>query len=219
MVRVWATYRAGIPVGVATSSVLLDRLTALAGTIVLITLSLPLLFSLTEDYTMRFGLAVVIVAVLLGFLLLMTLDAIPGISAKWRLTRFACALAHDARRVFLDWPVALITITLSIVGLILIGTAVATLGRALGIEVSLLACCILMPPVMLMMMVPISIAGWGVRELAMVTAFGYAQVDPTDALTLSLAFGVAALVTGLPGGLLWLRKPFKVQQTQDVEGS
>ena len=111
--------------------------------------------------------------------------------------------------MFLSRSVALLTVTLSVVVLALTGATTAMLARALGMNVGLLECVVLMPLVVLMMMIPISIAGWGVRELAMVTAFGYVQLDPTDALTLSLAFGLATLASGLPGGVLWLLKPVK----------
>ena len=58
VVRVWATYRAGVPVGIATSSIFLDRLTALAGTLAFLALSLPLLFSLIDDLRTRAGIGV-----------------------------------------------------------------------------------------------------------------------------------------------------------------
>jgi hypothetical protein len=55
-----------------------------------------------------------------------------------------------------------------------------------------------------MSMLPVSVAGWGVRELAMVSAFGYAGVPNADALLMSLCFGLLILTISLPGGLLWL---------------
>jgi hypothetical protein len=55
-----------------------------------------------------------------------------------------------------------------------------------------------------MSMLPVSVAGWGVRELAMVSAFGYVGVPDADALLMSLCFGLLILTISLPGGLLWL---------------
>ena len=40
---------------------------------------------------------------------------------------------------------------------------------------------------------PISIAGWGVRESSMVVAFGYAGLAQSDGLTLSILFGLLEL--------------------------
>ncbi len=53
-------------------------------------------------------------------------------------------------------------------------------------------------------MIPISFAGWGIREGAMVTLFAFAGVNADTALALSLAFGVALLAVSLPGCAWWL---------------
>jgi hypothetical protein len=63
---------------------------------------------------------------------------------------------------------------------------------------------VLMPPVLLVMTLPISIAGWGVREQAMVVAFALVNVPGEGALALSIMFGLMGLVIGLPGGIVWL---------------
>ena len=59
-------------------------------------------------------------------------------------------------------------------------------------------------PVVLISIVPISIAGWGVREGAMVAAFGYAGLPQSDGLIISLLFGAIYLVLGAIGGLVWV---------------
>jgi len=56
----------------------------------------------------------------------------------------------------------------------------------------------------LVSMIPISFGGWGVREGAMVVFFGLVGVPAADALAMSILFGLAALVAGLPGGVLWV---------------
>jgi len=59
-------------------------------------------------------------------------------------------------------------------------------------------------PVVLLTVIPISIAGWGVREGAMVVAFGYAGLAQSDGLIVSLLFGFGYLVLGIAGGLVWV---------------
>ena len=53
-------------------------------------------------------------------------------------------------------------------------------------------------------MIPVSIAGWGVREGAMVVAFGFVGIPAADALVVSLTFGALLVAAGMPGGILWL---------------
>jgi hypothetical protein len=63
---------------------------------------------------------------------------------------------------------------------------------------------VLVPPVMLLTTLPISIAGWGLREATMMVAFGYAGLPRADGLTVSLLYGAAIFAVGVAGGLFWI---------------
>jgi hypothetical protein len=52
--------------------------------------------------------------------------------------------------------------------------------------------------------IPVSIAGWGVRESSMIAAFAFAGLAESDGLTLSVLFGAACFVVGLTGGIVWI---------------
>jgi glycosyltransferase 2 family protein len=62
----------------------------------------------------------------------------------------------------------------------------------------------LVPPVILITMVPISIAGWGVREATMGLAFGYAGLLANEGVNVSLLFGAVSFIVGAFGGLVWI---------------
>ena len=62
----------------------------------------------------------------------------------------------------------------------------------------------LVPPVMLITMLPISIAGWGVREATMGLAFGYAGLMSNEGINVSLLFGAVTFLVGAVGGLVWI---------------
>ena len=64
-------------------------------------------------------------------------------------------------------------------------------------------CVLLVPPVILITVVPVSIAGWGVREGAMVVAFGFLNVPANAAFAVSVLFGLTLAVASLPGSLFW----------------
>ena len=70
----------------------------------------------------------------------------------------------------------------------------------------------LVPPVMLITMVPISIAGWGVREATMGLAFGYAGLMSNEGVNVSLLFGAVYFVVGAFGGLVWILSAEKAAQ-------
>jgi hypothetical protein len=62
----------------------------------------------------------------------------------------------------------------------------------------------LIPPVMLITMIPISIAGWGLREASMGLAFGYAGLASHEGVNVSLLFGAVYFIVGAVGGLVWI---------------
>ena len=66
---------------------------------------------------------------------------------------------------------------------------------------------LLVLPVMLIVTIPISIAGWGVRESALVLAFFYAGLPESDGLLVSVLMGGAMFAVGVIGGLVWLASP------------
>jgi hypothetical protein len=56
--------------------------------------------------------------------------------------------------------------------------------------------------------VPISIGGWGLRELAVISLLAGYGVAPERALLFSVCFGLALAIGSLPGALVWLLYPF-----------
>ena len=62
----------------------------------------------------------------------------------------------------------------------------------------------IVPPVTLIQLVPVSLAGWGVREAALVVALGSFGVPAEAALAISVLVGLCLILVGLPGGLIWL---------------
>ena len=119
-------------------------------------------------------------------------------------TRHLAAAAAVAWRI-LRAPAALVPIFVLSVAIHLM-TAVAAwcAARAVGADLSLFNALILVLPVILISIVPISIAGWGVRETAMVAAFAYAGLAQADGLIVSVLFGGGLLLLGIAGGVVWL---------------
>jgi glycosyltransferase 2 family protein len=83
------------------------------------------------------------------------------------------------------------------------------LGRELNPLMDLYSCFAILPLVCLLTFIPISIAGWGVREALMMSAFALIDVPATDALAVSIKLGLANLALGLIGGIVWIVLPAK----------
>jgi hypothetical protein len=65
---------------------------------------------------------------------------------------------------------------------------------------------------MLITMLPISIAGWGVREATLGLAFGYAGLMTYEGVNVSLLFGAVFFIVGAIGGLVWIFSAEKAAQ-------
>ncbi len=111
----------------------------------------------------------------------------------------------DARRAFLPAPVLLIqigTAALVMAANLMLYVAAA---RALGSVVPLTTLLPLIAPVLLVMMLPISVAGWGVREGAAALLWGLSGLDVAEGVAIAVAHGLLFLLAALPGLLPLLR--------------
>lgn len=203
-VRVYKAHKAGLSLSAAFNSAVLDRVSALIAVVVMMAALMGPLFTRVDDPALRSGLILMMGGALGGLVVLALLDRLPDSLRHWRVVRGLVALAGDARRVFFDWRRTPWVLVVTLLGHGLIVMAVWTLALALGLDVTALDCLVLFPPVLLISSLPVSIAGWGVREAAMVTAFGFVGVAEAGALVLSIMLGLALIVVNLPGGLLWL---------------
>lgn len=205
--RVWRLSRHGIGVGRSVGSVMLDRVIAMIAVAVLVLSTLPMAVGLIADRTILVAFGVFIIAVLAGLAVLLWLDRVMLLGRRVlpaRLVGMLSSLARDSRAVLLNRRRALAVLALAVVNQLLIVLFVALLAWGLGIRAEPLSLLILIPPVLLATMLPLSFAGWGIREGAMVAMLGTIGVAPGEALALSVAFGLLALATGLPGGAVWL---------------
>jgi hypothetical protein len=72
-------------------------------------------------------------------------------------------------------------------------------------------------PVILIATIPVSIAGWGVRESAMILAFSYAGLAEGDGLIVSILFGAASLAAGAIGGIIWIASGYTWRSVKTME--
>ncbi len=203
-VRIWFVRQLADGMAEAFRSVLIDRLVALAGLFLIVAASLPVLLDLVTTPTARAGVLAVLGVGIGTLILLLLLDRLPVLSQRLRTKGVLDEFARSCRRVLLDPRVAFSALGLSLAVHLLSALTVFVVARGIGIEVSLGQMVVLVPPVILVATLPISVAGWGVREGAMISALGFAGVAPADALAVSVIFGLALIVIALPGGAVWL---------------
>lgn len=204
--RVWRLRSLGVRTGPALASVFLDRVVALVGTILIVLVGLPWLLTWLDTDALRAGVVAVAFSAAAGVALVVLADRVPlasrivGRSAVARVLQ----VPSFARRVLLRPQTAGPTLALSLIIHLGVAFSVWLLARATGAELAIAEAAFLVPLVILFSMVPITIAGWGVREGAMVVALGTVGVGREEALAVSVLFGIASAVAAMPGGLVWL---------------
>ncbi len=77
-------------------------------------------------------------------------------------------------------------------------------GASVGLDYDLLTYIVIVPPVILLTIVPISMAGWGVREGAMVGLFTLIGAEQAVVLSMSILYGVVLIIASLPGLYVYL---------------
>jgi len=204
-VRLWLLARDHGGWRTATYSVLIDRLTGVLVLAILVILCLPWSFALISDITGRIALLIVgfgsigacFIFLALGFIRWRWLD-------RWWLTRQLAAAASMARGVFGAASSGAPIIAYSLLIHALSASAAWCLAKAVAAPLEWSQALLLILPVLLIATIPLSIAGWGTRETAMVLAFGYAGLPASDGLIVSVLFGIAMFAAGLLGGVIWI---------------
>jgi uncharacterized protein (TIRG00374 family) len=187
----------------ATIGVLLDRIFGILGLIILMISTSFLLFDLILDPVIRWGLFISVLGALILIIIAMIFDLIHNKWMHFKIIQGMLMFSKQARKVIFSYY-GLSSIVLSLIIQLSFVLVVWILASSIGLDIELLGVLLVIPATNLLMALPISIAGWGVREGVMVMGFGYLGVDPDTALALSILYGLLMLVVALPGLIDWL---------------
>ena len=145
---------------------------------------------------------------LAGALGLLLAPKLVPLLARWRYSRWLAKLAVDARRVLLG-PKGPLILALGCLIHALTIVVVWSVGRAQGLVLPVSDAAVLFTVMIGVALVPISISGWGLRELAVISLLGNHGIAPEQALLFSICFGLTLAVGSLPGALAWLLYSFQ----------
>ena len=199
--RVWLARRFSLSVRQIVLSVLLDRILAIGALIVLAIITLP---TIAHPLAARASLAGVAI-LLAGVGVFLLLQPIERIAGRWRdvwlmpsILRTADTLRRTTKRA------GLFALFYALLAAASGALAAYCISRSLNIQVGLMAMTAIMSFVAFATALPISLAGWGVREVSLVSLLGLLSVDREAALLLSVEFGIITTLMSLPGAVIWL---------------
>jgi uncharacterized membrane protein YbhN (UPF0104 family) len=218
-VRLWLVARNGAGGRAATYSIFVDRAVGLIALAVIIVGSLPWSAHLISDAYGRSALILIDFAALAGGAGFLVLGMLPWPFLKrWWATHHIHACAVIANRVIFsrrnEPTIAILSFLVHFLAVVIAWCVVQSIAAPVGFDQTFL----LIPPVMLITMLPISIAGWGVREATMGLAFGYAGLVTNEGVNISLLYGAVSFVVGAFGGLVWILSAEKAaKDTETIE--
>jgi uncharacterized membrane protein YbhN (UPF0104 family) len=192
--RAWRHARTDAPTGPAVRAVILERA---SGQVVMTLAAVASIFALPwAPGALRLG-AAAVVAALVGL-------------ALWRFGRRPRAEAEtgfwaDTHRALLA-PEAMALQAASAVLVVASYIAVFLVAaRAVGVTTSLATILPLVAPVLMTMLIPVTVAGWGIREAAAAALWGLVGLSPEDGAAISVTYGLLVLVSSAPGLLVLTR--------------
>ena len=211
-VRIWLFARKGAGWARATYSVLIDRIVGVFVLALIVIACLPWTLELIHDPIARAVLLMIgFGAVVATFIFLLIGTQFRQWFDHWTLTRYLSAASRAAAALCgSSRSIGIITACSVAIHLLTITAAWCCL-KAIAAPVSFAQVLFLMPPVLLVATIPVSIAGWGVRESSMIVAFAYAGLAQSNGLILSILFGAVSFVVGVGGGIVWIVSGLRIR--------
>jgi len=209
-VRVWEAHRLGLKPGPAIQSIVLDRIVSLLGLMILVIVGLPFLSNALELHQLHgfanalwlFMLAVLSSHGLLAFILRWRA---PALASKFKIVRWIAHLCVVYSELWQQKSFILL-LTVTVFSHTLHCAIFSFIGSAVGFSLPLLTSIQTIPLIMLSSVIPISVAGWGIRENLSIFLLGLYNVAAVYAFLCSVIFGLLLMLVSLPGCVLWWKR-------------
>lgn len=190
-------------------SALLDRALGLLWMVLMILIFIPTVLAsrLNAEATIAIG-TVCLIVLTIGFSPMWITARLCKITTNrylYSVCRFLPLLGHAMRMVILTrtFYKLLLYLALSFVPYVIY---VSLLGQSFGLGLTLLEYIAVVPVIFIAMQFPISIGGWGVRELASLYVFSYMGISEEVAVIISILYGFGLLITSIPGNFFWIQR-------------
>lgn len=180
-------------------AVVLERLAGQVALFVVMFVGLGIAFVVPGGPPGTSGLAVIFGLLTLGVVVLGLALAVIARTSEGRFGRGLRDGSRAVREAFFPRSVRWLQIGLSLATALCNVAGFTFAAWAIGSQLSALTALALVPTILLAMLVPLTISGWGVREGAAVAIFPLAGIAAVEGLAASVAFGLVHLVATLPG--------------------
>lgn len=181
--------------GPAVRAVVLERLSGQIVMAVVASISFAFIALRVRSGALGWWVAALVVAAVVSAAVLVAMRA-PSGSAP---TSVTAALRRDAWVALISGEAVYVQLATSTVIIASYIAAYLLAARAVGVGTPLVALAPLVAPVLLSMLLPLSVGGWGVRESAAASIWSVAGLGASDGVAISVAYGLIVLVGTVPG--------------------
>ena len=183
--------------------VFVDRVVGLVGLLVLNLISTILFFG---TFSNSFSLLIISISMagIAGFTSLFFLNKIAFLQ-NYKFLNLFHRLANRLNKLYTHKLILIKHIFISVCVHLLTVMAIYAIALSIDARLNLQTLLIAIPPVFLLMIVPLSLAGWGIREGAMVGILMLVYEDKTKILAISILYGLLLILSALPGSYFWIK--------------
>ncbi len=183
------------------SGIIADRIIGLVGLLALNLVANNLFYGTFPDWLHQL-LNLITLGGIAGFLLLFIIERFTFLT-KLSFSNLFVRLSRRLNRLYADRLVLLRHIGITMI--VHLFSVLAIYGLALSVEadLSLKILLVAIPPVFLLTIVPISLAGWGVRESGMVGILMLVGASKEEVLVVSVLYGLLLILAAVPGAWFW----------------
>ncbi len=189
------------------SMVLVDRLLGLAGNNLLGGIGLIIGGATLATWGASLGYAVTAFMIFSGFIIALILAWIPSRKMLQKLLdKFQMNNAMPGIQLAFSWPMnigqAIFAVSIHFLTIL---TLLFCL-KAYGVEAPIEGLMIGLPALSLLLMLPISISGWGLREATLSSVLALWGVNPSLTVLASISYGAITVISVLPGAYFLLKR-------------
>ena len=183
--------------------IFVDRVVGLVGLLVLNLLATVLFYGVFDE---KFSMLIILITIvgISGFAMLFHLEKIKFL-ANYKFLNLFHRLAKRLNNLYADRTLLIKHIAISVIVHLFSVLTLYALAWSIDFHMSFQTFLIAVPPVFLLTIVPISLAGWGIREGAMVGVFMLVGADGTKVLAMSILYGLLLIISSLPGSYYWVK--------------
>jgi uncharacterized protein (TIRG00374 family) len=205
--------RNGGSFGAAIRSVLVDRVAGLAYMLLLGGVMFPLMLANVGINPPTIVIGGTIVGGVAGLVVVLTINRLPfscyvtrrkdeagRLQMLWKIVNEIYQLAPSTKAAMRRPMVAITSLTMISGYCIIVGIE----ADAIHAPITFLQVLMTLPMALVISAIPISFAGWGLREGLLVVILGLFGIDVHTALAISVLFGLTIAAGSMVGGVLWL---------------